>query len=336
MRAIAGWYVAGMLVVSSTAPGARSADTPELTVYTYSALTTDWSIGATIEPEFEALCGCDLRFVAVDDGVSILSRLRLEGPDTDADIVLGLDTNLTAEARATGLFEPHGMDLSGLDLPITWQDKVFVPFDWGYLALIYDESQLSDPPESLRELVFDSTAELIIQDPRTSTPGLSMMLWMKSVFGDEAPAAWQALRPRIVTVTTGWSESYGMFLEGEAPMVVSYTTSPAYHLIEEGTSQYRAAPLAEGHYMQIEVMAKLAGSDQPDLADAFLDFMLSPTVQDIIPTGHWMYPVVMPADGLPEAYDGLVQPADALLFADHEVAENRAQWTAEWLDAMSR
>jgi ABC-type thiamine transport system substrate-binding protein len=44
---------------------------------------------------------------------------------------------------------------------------------------------------------------------------------------------WEALADNIVTVTPGWSEAYGLFLEGEADMVLSYTTSPAYHLIAE-------------------------------------------------------------------------------------------------------
>ena len=35
---------------------------------------------------------------AIADGVALLNRLKLEGKDTKADIVLGLDTNLTAEA----------------------------------------------------------------------------------------------------------------------------------------------------------------------------------------------------------------------------------------------
>ena len=49
------------------------------------------------------------------------------------------------------------------------------------------------------------------------------------------------LKGRMLTVTPGWSESYGLFTKGEAPMVLSYTTSPAYHMIAEGTEKYQAA-----------------------------------------------------------------------------------------------
>ncbi len=316
--------------------GPAAAET--LTVYTYDSFTSEWGPGPAVEQAFEADCGCDLEFVGVDDGVAILSRLRLEGARTRADIVLGLDMNLVAEARATGLLAPHGLDLSGLSAPIPADmlDELFVPYDWGYFAFVYDSELLPVPPASLRALVDDSDAEILIQDPRTSTPGLGLLLWLREVYGDEAAAAWHRLRPRIVTVTSGWSEAYGLFLEGEAPMVLSYTTSPAYHMISEGEDRYQAASFAEGHYLQVEVAAKVATTDQPDLADRFLAFVLSPGFQDVIPTTNWMYPVVTPAAGLPDAFAALVTPERALLMAPDTVAHNRGAWIDEWLVAMSR
>lgn len=74
---------------------------------------------------------------------------------------------------------------------------------------------------------------MIYQDPRTSTPGLGLLLWMQKVYGDDAPQAWQKLAKKTVTVTKGWSEAYGLFLKGESDLVLSYTTSPAYHILEE-------------------------------------------------------------------------------------------------------
>ena len=322
--------------LAALVPAAAGAET--LTVYTYSSFVSDWGPGPAIEAAFEAECGCDLEFVGVEDGVAILSRLRLEGERTRADLVLGLDMNLVAEARDTGLLAPHGVDLSGLDAPLdpALLEGLFVPYDWGYFAFVYDSEVIAAPPASLKALVEDSDAEILIQDPRTSTPGLGLLLWMREVYGDEAGAAWQTLRPRIVTVTNGWSEAYGLFLEGEAPMVLSYTTSPAYHMTVEGEDRYRAAAFAEGHYLQIEVAAKLATSDQPDLADRFLAFILTPGFQEVIPTTNWMYPVVMPAGGLPDAFQTLIEPGESLITAPDIVAANRGRWIDEWLAAMSR
>ena len=87
-----------------------------------------------------------------------------------ADIVLGLDTNLTAEAKATGLFAPHGIAAPALDLPIAWDDDTFLPYDWGYFAFVYDKTKMPDPPRSFEELIA-SEASIVIHDPRSSTPG---------------------------------------------------------------------------------------------------------------------------------------------------------------------
>jgi len=139
-----------------------------------------------------------------------------------------------------------------------------------------------------------------------------------------------------VTTTKGWSEAYGLFLEGEAPMVLSYTTSPAYHMIAEGEERYQAAAFAEGHYMQVEVAAMTRSSDEPELARQFLRFMLSPGFQEVIPTAQWMYPAVDLPGGLPDAYGRLVDPAKPLLFPAEEVAAERKAWVEEWLKAVSR
>ena len=63
--------------------------------------------GPAIEKAFEAECGCTSN-VSRSAMASPPHRLKLEGDGTKADMVLGLDNNLIAEARATGLFAPHG------------------------------------------------------------------------------------------------------------------------------------------------------------------------------------------------------------------------------------
>ena len=55
-------------------------------------------------------------------------------------------------------------------------------------------------------------------------------------------------------------------LNGEAPMVLSYTTSPAYHIIAEKTDTLSRRGVREGHYMQVEVPARIADSPHGDLA----------------------------------------------------------------------
>ena len=308
---------------------------PVLTVYTYDSFSADWGPGPVVKKAFEADCQCELKFVALEDGVSLLNRLRMEGKNSKADVVLGLDNNLLEAASKTKLFAKSGVATDAVSVPGGWQNDTFVPFDYGYFAFVYDKNKLKNPPKSLKELVeSEQKWRVIYEDPRTSTPGLGLLLWMQKVYGDDAPQAWQKLAAKTVTVTKGWSEAYGLFLKGESDLVLSYTTSPAYHIISEKKENYAAADFAEGHYLQVEVAARTAASKQPELASKFLKFMVSPSFQNAIPTGNWMYPVTDVA--LPAGFDTLVKPQTALEYSPQEVAGKRAAWVSEWQRAVSR
>jgi thiamine transport system substrate-binding protein len=329
------YFGAGLLVLIMSF--AVQAAAPTLVVYTYDSFTSEWGPGPQVKTAFEARCSCTLNFVGLEDGVSMLNRLKLEGNNTRADVLLGLDTSLTAEARASGLFDTHGMVLENSSLPGPWQDDLFLPYDYGYFAFVYNQERLTNPPSSLRQLVEDEQGpSILVQDPRTSTPGLGLLLWIKKIYGDEADAAWARLSKRIVTVSKGWSEAYGLFLKGEADMVLSYTTSPAYHIIVEKDLRFSAARFSEGHYQQIEVAGLVQSSQQKQLAREFLKFMLSEDFQTIIPTTNWMYPAALASDRLPVVFRQLIDPSPALLMDDKLVASKRKAWVDEWLEVMSR
>jgi thiamine transport system substrate-binding protein len=312
-------------------------DKPELTVYTYDSFVTEWGPGPKVKQAFEAECDCTLNLVAAGDGAALLARLQLEGKQSDADIALGLDTNLIARAKATGLFAEHKAENQAFDIPVTWDDTVFLPYDWGYFSFVYDNTKLENVPDSFEALAaMPESFKIVIQDPRSSTPGLGLLLWVKAAYGARAPAIWADLAPHILTVTKGWSEAYGMFLEGEADMVLSYTTSPAYHIYADKDATKSAAPFKEGHYMQIEVAGKLAATDQPELADQFLTFMASDKFQSVIPTTNWMYPAVKLKDGLPKAFDHLITPENSLLLDAATIETTKKETLQEWLTALSQ
>ena len=119
-------------------------------------------------------------------------------------------------------------------------------------------------------------------------------------------------------------------------MVLSYTTSPAYHIIAEQDSRYAAAPFSEGHYQQIEVAGLVAASQQQGLGKEFLAFMQDEKFQNIIPTTNWMYPAALDRTSLPDGFKGLVEPSITLLFSDRSIADNRKKWVEEWLEVMSK
>jgi len=303
-----------------------AANAAQLNVHTYDSFVSEWGPGPKLEAAFEKQCDCDLNFVAAEDGVSILNRLRIEGENSKADIILGIDDALLEEVRATGLVAEHGVTLNELKADLNWQDLQFLPFDFGYFAFVYDSSKIESPPRSLKALV-ESDAKVLYQDPRTSTPGQGLMLWMKAVYGDDAAVAWKQMAQHTVTVTKGWWEAYSMFLEGGADYVLSYTTSPAYHVIAEGKDQYKAALFDEGHVAQVEVAARLNTSTQPELAQQFLQFLISKEAQEILPVSNWMLPVVDVE--LPDVFATLKAP-NRIGFTPKEVAQNRNLWIKEW------
>lgn len=316
---------------------AYAADKPNLVIYTYDAFAAEWGPAPKIKENFEKECECTIDFITADSSIGALRKVQLEGAETKADIVLGLDTNITQNARNTGLFVPHGVAKPDLVLPIEWDDELFLPFDFGFFAFVYDRNIVKNPPKSFEELAgLPDDFKIIIQDPRSSTPGLGLMLWVKHVLGDDAAKYWQSIAPKILTVTKSWSDAYGLFLKGEADMVLSYTTSPAYHLIAEKKDHYAAAPFAEGHYMQVEVAGIVKSSKQQELARKFINFMLTPGFQDVIPTTNWVYPVVKTGAGLPKGFETLHSPDIAMMFDDVTVEENRQAYIDEWLNALGK
>lgn len=307
---------------------------PTLTVYTYDSFTSDWGPGPKIKQAFESQCGCNLNFVALDDGGSVLSRIRLEGNNTKADVVLGLNNNIMAQAQQTGLLAKHDVDTSQVTIPGGWNNPYFVPFDYGYFAFVYNKTKMKNPPKSLKELIERDDFNIIYQDPRTSITGQGLLLWVKAVYGDDAAQAWQKIANKTVTVSKGWSDSYPMFLKGESDMVLSYSTSPAYHIIAENDDQYAAADFAEGQYAQIELAAKVASTKHPKLADEFMHFILTDDFQSVMATGNWMYPVTDVE--LPKGYDQLTVPSKMLSLEPETVAKQLKGWIREWQTALSQ
>ncbi|OCG23225.1 thiamine ABC transporter substrate binding subunit [Gilliamella sp. HK2] len=307
---------------------------PTLIVYSYNSFISEWGPGRAIEKGFEAQCGCEVEIVTLGDGVSILNRMRLEGDKTNADVVLGLDNNLLEQAKQANIVIPHQINKPD-NLNTNWWDDDFVPYDFGYFAFIYNQQKISNPPRSMHELV-DNKAnwKIIYQDPRTSTPGLGLLFWIKNIYGDDASSAWQKIAKNTVTVTKGWSEAYGLFLKGEADFVLSYSTSPVAHIMNDNDHRYAAAIFDEGHYRQVEVAGITKYSQQPELARAFLQYLLTPDVQRQFAEKNTMYPIINTS--LPEAFKQVKPINKALEFDAKQVEHNQKTWVREWQSAISK
>jgi thiamine transport system substrate-binding protein len=275
----------------------------EVVVWTYDSFNSEWGPGPEIARAFEAETGIRIVWVNHGDAGSTLSRLLLEGDAAGADIILGLDQNMADRALASGLFEayrPAGAERILSELVIDESFRL-TPWDYSYFAINYDSEKLSVPPASLEDLTRPEYAgKLILLDPRTSSPGLGFFVWTREIYGDDWPDYWRRLAPSILTIAEGWSSGYGLYTRGEAPLVLSYATSPGYHLEYENSDRYRAAIFAEGHPIQIEVAGLLGAAKNKANAKKFLDFMLSDAFQTVGPHINWMYPVTLVP--LPDSY----------------------------------
>ncbi|OOF51278.1 thiamine ABC transporter substrate binding subunit [Rodentibacter trehalosifermentans] len=311
--------------------------TQPLTVYTYDTFSADWSAGPKVKAGFEKqFPQCQLNYVAFDNSGTLFNRVRLDGKKIKADIVLGLDNYQIDEAKKLAIFEPNQVDLNKLDLPLKWDDRTFLPFDFAKYAFIYDKNKLSHPPKSLKELVERKDLKVLYQDPRTSSIGRGLLLWVNTLYPQaEAQNVWKTLSEHTVTITKGWTEAYGAFLKGEGDLVLSTNTSPIYHLLSEQKDNYMATDFSEGGILLVEVAAKVANRHNA-CADFFLDYLVSPEAQANIAKHNVMLPVI---DSPIESHiDALKKHTQNSLILDTSkiTGEQLKIWINQWQKALSK
>lgn len=330
----------GLALVSPPAPQAAPAreEEQELVVYTYDSFVSEWGTGPRVVPLFEKLHGVKVRLVSAGDAGQVLNRAILEKDRPQADVLLGLDNNLLARARDEGVLQPYRSPaLERVPAERVFDpDHLVTPFDYGYFAFIHDTQALPDPPASLEELTDPRLrGRIILEDPRTSSPGLGFLLWTIAVYGDGWQDYWRRLLPNVLTIAEGWDTAYGLFTSGEAPLVLSYTTSPAYHVESEKTTRFRSLLFPEGHYLQVEGLGVVKGAPHPELARRFVDFALSEEFQREIPLTNWMYPV-LPDLPLPESYSWAPRPQKSLSLDPALIGREQQGWLDAWARLAAR
>jgi thiamine transport system substrate-binding protein len=261
---------------------------------------------------------------------------------SNAHLIVGIDQHVWK--RAQQYIEPwekwQPIGYSEIDSRLK-AGNGFLPFDFGILTLIANQNGLNSVDLTKQLKIADLLKpefkrNLILEDPRTSTPGLNFLLFTHHVFGQSSWEFWSRLKTQWLTLSPGWSSAYGLFLRNEAPLVWSYLTSQAFH--EENESQgkfypsrYKAVLFQEGQPIQIEgaawVKDALKTPEHRKLAQAFLEFLISPEVQKEIPRKNWMMPVRRNVE-LPVSYKNLPRIINQFsLTSDAEkLRETLAQW----------
>lgn len=312
----------------------------ELVVYAYDAFCGDWGPGPALVEEFEKQSGIKVNLVSAGDAVEMMTKVISEKENPWADVVIGITDDMAQKVYDAKLLEPYKsamLETIPAFLQFDAQHRL-LPFDYGNFAFVVDTERMSEEerPASLASLTESKyKGKVILIDPRTSSVGLGLLLWTIEAFGEDNYLAWwKSMKDNALTITDGWSSAYGLFTEGEAPLVLSYTTSPVYHVTYENTTRYQTLLFSEGHSTTIEGVGLLASSKKKAEAKQFIDFLLS-DAQLGIALANSMYPVNATIE-LPDAFNWAPKPEKSLSMSSEILAKNLDRWLTEWTQVMSR
>ncbi|MCL2007728.1 MAG: thiamine ABC transporter substrate-binding protein [Treponema sp.] len=323
--------IATLILGVSAGSRQSTSNTNELIIWTSDSFISSWGPGPAVAERFEELTGIRIIWEGHSGAGTMLSRLLHEGSSADADIILGIDQNMAGRLLESGLLESYRPIGAERIFPELIFDPSFrlIPMDYSYFAFVYDSETITNPPRSLEDLTRPEYRDgIVLIDPRTSSVGLGLFGWVKEVYGEGWRDYWRRLSPSILTVSGGWSAAYGLFTRGEAPLVLSYTTSPGYHLEFEDSERFKAAIFPGGHPLQIEAGGLVRAGGNKENARRFMDFMISPDFQDIIPLTNWTYPVIdIP---LPDSFR--INPKSDISFIAPPVSEAELN---EWASLMA-
>lgn len=267
-----------------------------LRVFGYSSFTGRWGPGPQLKEAFEKTCKCKVEFIEGSDSGIILQRLRIEGESLGADLVVGLDQFDLSKAIDEQKW--RSLSLGKLDVydsvKPALSNTYFVPYDWGALTFVARKDELSRVPTSLDDLLSpEFNKKIALQDPRTSSPGMQFLYWVVRTKGETEGFKYIAkMMEQAHSFSPTWSTAYGLFTNKQAKMAYSYVTSPLYHELEEKKKDYFAIPFNEPLPIQFEFVGIPEFCHHCDLAEQFVNLMLSPQGQKIIMEKNYMLPVM--------------------------------------------
>jgi thiamine transport system substrate-binding protein len=257
--------------------------------------------------------------VDAGDGGTMISRVRLEGDKSSADVLLGIDE----------------VYINRVKEDLKWDSKA-TKFEWGPLSFVYKKTRVSEPPKSLDDLLDPKwKGQIVIQDPRFSSTGLGFLLWVIQEKGQDG--VWdylKKLKPQLKLVTPNWDLAYGMFKKDQAQLVLSYWTSPAYHIQEEKNLDFAAAEFTNGHYVQSEYVAYNPRTQKLGLAQRFVSFVMSREAQEELPRKNFMFPA-NESTPLTDAFIKIGKPTKMNKFKDPPSKEQLEKWLTRWREIFS-
>lgn len=350
--------ITGLLVIILAACAAPAA-TPaapandgqpvELRVMTHGS----FAVSEELIRDFEREHNARVSFLPAGDTGSALNQAILTRNAPLAEVFYGVDNTFLSRALDENIFEPYNSPLLA-EIPDRFKldpQNRALPVDYGDVCINYDKAYFAEHdlavPTSLEDLVLPQyRGLLVVQNPATSSPGLAFLMATVAHFGEDGYLDyWRQLRENGVVVVSDWETAYYTNFSassgrGPQPMVVSYGSSPPAEVIFAETpldEAPTASITAPGTcFRQVEFVGILAGTQQRDLAEKFVDFMLSVPFQEDLPLQMFVFPVNRNAT-LPEAFQRYAQIPEQPAELDPQViAANRQAWIEAWTEAVLR
>ncbi len=305
--------------------------------------------------EFEAAAsaatGYEVRVVSAGDGGELSSQLVLTRAAPIADAFFGVDNVFAArliDNDVVSLFTParalpeRAQELAAQLRPgDTGSSTAFpmVPIDLGATCINIDPAWFAangiPEPTSYEDLAAEQyRGRTVLLDPTTSSTGASFLIGTVARFGEGGfESYWQRLAGNKPRLEQGWSDAYyGHFTQGDDgtyPIVLSYSSSPAWTVTDDG-SQSTTKALLDTCSTQIEYAGLLKGARNPEGAQAVVDYLLSREFQDTIADTMYMYPVDEAAF-VPEDWRRFAPlPMAANDLTPTEIAEGLDRWLRAW------
>lgn len=334
---------------SSTTPTLTPSGPRTLTVMTHDS----FAVSEDVVQEFEAAHNVTVQFLKSGDAGEALNKAILAKGNPLADVLYGVDNTFLSRALTEAIFEPYNAPALADIADELQLDPAHgaLPVDYGDVCLNYDKAYFAENdlpvPATLEDLIKPEYKDLLtVENPATSSPGLAFLLATIGHFGmDGYLQFWADLRANGVEVVDDWETAYytsfsGSSGQGPRPLVVSYASSPPAEVIfadprpaEAPTASVTGAGAC---FRQIEFVGILQGTPNRDLAEQWIDFMLSPRFQEDLPLQMFVFPV-NPAAQLPEEFTQWAQiPAQPASVSPADIAANREAWIEAWTETVLR
>ncbi|MFC3477350.1 thiamine ABC transporter substrate-binding protein [Halobacterium litoreum] len=300
------------------------------------------SAGDWVKREFEAEHDAKLEWVVRENEINDFIQRRQRGVDLGADMYVGVTPTDLVRADETldaSLFESFDTDRvpNAGDIEDAYRfdpEQRILPTGSSYVCIVYDEGEVEEPT-TLDDLTKDAWSNgLLLPNPQNTVTGLSFLLWTVEAFGEDGYLDyWDRLVDNGLRTTGSWNAAYSAYSSQEAPMVMSYSTDQVYAAQSDADmSRHQIAFPNDQGYAYVSGVARFAGSDNPDLAHTFADFLLDAETQQTTAVKNVGIPVVSDAS-LPEDMQQYAHVPEEKLQFGYETLKNNA---GDWRETVAR